>query len=217
MRSNSVYLLVLLLALPGAFPPAAAQPSPAANIRVSEGQEIWVELLDSLSTERNSKGDKFRSKTVQDVKLNGRVVIPKGTRVLGEVSFIKRAGRIAGRAEMNLRFDELHLENGARVPIRARLVSLGETADEQEEEGTISSEGTKGKDAKKIGAATAIGALLGVLTGGKKGAATGSAIGAVVGLAGVLATRGGEIELVPETQLRIRLMSDAVISERALQ
>jgi hypothetical protein len=69
-------------------------------------------------------------------------------------------------------------------------------------------EATKGSDAKAVGISAGIGAALGALFGGKKGAAVGAAGGAGAGTAGVLLSRGREIELEKERLLSFRLEKD---------
>ena len=61
------------------------------------------------------------------------------------------------------------------------------------------------------GAATGIGALIGMIAGGGKGAAIGAAIGGSAGAGGVLSTRGKDIRLDRGTQLKLRTSTDARI------
>ena len=72
----------------------------------------------------------------------------------------------------------------------------------------IQAEGTKGRDTAVIGGAAGVGALIGGIVGGKKGAAIGAATGGGAGTAGVLMTKGKEVELSPEQQFSFRLQQD---------
>lgn len=186
---------------------------------IPSGTLLQARLLETLSTKRNEKGDDFLAELTEPLELSPDLTIPRGTRVHGIITYLKRAGRIKGRAEMNLRFDELEFPGGTTVPIEATVLSIEDRADEtvKDEEGTIQGRGTKGKDAAKIGAASGLGALLGVLTGGGKGAKTGAAAGAVGGLAGVLFTRGEDIVLFSETELTIRLDKEAAFHSGLLR
>jgi type IV secretion system protein VirB10 len=189
------------------------------SCRLSEGTEIDVKLLNLLSTQRNERGDSFSAEVLEEVECDGEVVVPKGTRISGNITHLKRAGRIRGRSEMNLEFVEMALPSGVKVPISATVVSIEEKADEdvKDSEGTISGKGTATRDVTRIGAGTGIGALIGVLTGGGKGAKIGTAIGAVTGVAGTLANRGNDIVLYPDTELVIRLNREVAVSPDILR
>ncbi len=200
--------------------PASVRPRrtpnwPAAeilNTPIPTGTEIRVKLLDALSTQRNVRGDPFRGEVLKDVRMGQKTVIPRGTLVLGTIAYLKRAGRIAGRTEMNLRFEELQFSNGTSLPIVATLERIEERPREkvQNRTGTIKSESGKSEDTKAVGTSSAIGALVGLITGGKKGAGLGATAGAAVRAAGVLAARGHEIKLYPETELVVKLNKEAV-------
>ena len=180
---------------------------------VPVGTEISIRLLETLSSQRNERDDEFRAEVLKSVEVNSVVAIPAGSQIYGTITYVKRAGRIRGRSEMNLRFDELELLSGTRLPMEATVVSIEKQADEgvKDDEGTIQGNGNKGGDAKKIGFTTGIGALIGVLTGGSSGAKVGAAVGAVGGTAGILATRGRDIVLPSGTELQIRLDQEATV------
>ena len=188
--------------------------SQGGALTVPKGTELRIKLLDTLTTQRNERGDFFRAEVVEDMLVGQIVAIPEGTRLNGKISSLKRAGRIKGRAEMDLRFDTLEFSDGRTVPIEAMVVSVEGRSDGKvkEEEGTVQAEGSKGEDAKRVGVSSGIGALIGVLTGGKRGAGRGAAAGGVAGLAGVLITRGRDLYLYSETEMIIRLQQEMRIS-----
>ena len=174
------------------------------------GTEFGVELLDTLSTQFNERGDTFRARVFRDVHLHQGIVIPKGTQLYGRITHLKRAGRIRGRAQMSLRFDELRFLDGRIIGLEATLVEIDQRSSEKlkDEEGTIEARATKGKDLGKIGKTAAVGALIGVMAGGKAGSGVGALSGAAVGLGRVLLTRGKDAQLEARTRLRIRLIED---------
>ena len=207
-----------------AFGRSAPAPTPAPDERAREstvrparsrtvlpaGTEFGVELLDTLSTRFNEKGDTFRARVFRDVLLHQGIVIPEGTQLYGRITHLKRAGRIRGRAQMSLRFDELRFLDGRNIGFEATLVGIDQRSDEnlKDEEGTIEARATKGKDLGKIGKTSAVGALIGVMAGGKTGSGVGALSGAAVGLGRVLLTRGKDAQLETRTRLRIRLIED---------
>jgi type IV secretion system protein VirB10 len=199
--------------------PRVESPVLDRSCRLPEGTEIEIKLLNLLSTQRNERGDSFTAEVIQQVECDQEVAVPIGTKILGNITHLKRAGRIRGRSEMNLEFVEMELPNGVKVPITATVASIEEKADEdvRDSEGTISGKGTTSRDVKRIGGGTGLGALIGVLAGGGKGAKIGAAVGAVAGVAGTLATRGDDIVLYPETELVIKLNREVSVSPDILR
>ena len=183
------------------------------RVGVPIGTRIKVSLFDTLSTRRNVRGDTFRARVIKEIKINGNTVIPKKTWVLGTIGHLKRAGRISGRSEMSLQFEELQFTDGSKSPIQATVVSISRRDKETVRggEGTIQGRGSKSRDLKTIGKASGVATLIGVLTGRKKGAAIGAAAGAIIGLASVLSTRGRDMVLHPKTELTIELNREALV------
>lgn len=183
------------------------RPTPSEDVEVPAGIQIKARLLSTLSTQYNGRGDPFRAEVAEDVRVGREMVIPRGTRLSGSVTHVKRAGRIKGRAEMNLRFDRLEFPGGVSVPLEATVVSIEERAREEvkDGEGTLQGPGGKAEDARKVGVSTGLGVLIGILTGGKRGAKVGAIGGALGGVAGVLITRGEDIYLYPDTEFVIKL------------
>ncbi len=184
------------------------------TVSVPVGTRVKVRLLDMLSTRRSERGDEFRAEVIENVKIAGRQVIPKGTRVLGTVGRTKRAGRISGRAEMHLQFNELEFADGSKYLFPATVVSIEPKAGGKvkDREGTLQGKGSKSQDAKRVGTAAGVGGLVGVLTGGRKGGAVGAATGTIIGLAKVMTRRGRDLDLYRDTQLTIKLNRKAFVS-----
>ena len=186
-------------------------PSVAGRLTIPKDSTIEVRLQQTLATQRNEVGDDFRAEVIEDVLVGDTVAIRAGARVYGEITHVKRAGRVRGRAEMTLHFREIELPDGSRIPIDGSVVSIEPRRKEEvkDDSGRLEAPGQKGEDAKKVGVAAGIGALIGVLTGGGSGARVGGAIGALTGAVGVLTSRGSDLILPTETELTIRLNRDA--------
>ncbi len=189
-------------------PPVSTRAMSAGTV-LPAGTEFEVELLDTLSTKFNEKGDTFRSRVFRAVRRQQEVVIPEGTQLYGRVAHLKRAGRIRGRAQMSLRFEELRFLDGRNIGLEATLVGIDQRSSEKvkDEEGTIEASATKGEDLGTIGKTSSVGALIGVMGGGRV-AGVGAIGGAAVGLGRVLLTRGKDAQLESRTRLRIRLIED---------
>jgi hypothetical protein len=189
--------------------PVAAAPAAAAvphSARIAEGTKIRFTLNQNLSTKTAREGDDFSGVVSRSVRQGDDVVIPEGSVIRGRVSHVQRPGRVKGRGELGLRFDELELPNGQTYDLSASLTNIEEGEKESvDEEGQVKSEGTKKRDAATIGAGAGIGAIIGAIAGGGKGAAIGAGGGAAAGGGLVLLTRGKDVELKRGSELAIQL------------
>jgi len=188
---------------PGTAPPPPAAPTaPAAvaakpqRIVVPVGTHLPLVLHNGVSTRSAHPGDPIYLETLFPILVDGRIVIPAGSYVSGEITEAKRPGRVKGRGEIMLRLTNLILPNGYQVSLLATPndASTG-GADSVDKEGKIKGDTDKTRDVKTVGETTAGGATIGAITGGAKGAGIGAGIGAAVGMAAVLFTRGPEVVL----------------------
>ncbi len=178
--------------------PAAgeAPPRPVTRMRsvtVPAMTGVEIELLDELSSETSAVGDPLLVRVTRDVVADGRVVIPTGSVLSGQVLAVVPQRDIGGRARLVLGFERLELPSGDDVTIRSSLELLGRRQ-------------TK-KDAVTIGGSAASGAILGrVLAGGDrdKGTVLGAILGAAVGTAA--AARNAADPVVLERGLRAELL-----------
>ena len=155
---------------------------------VPSGTELDVRLEQALSSDTNQVEDRFEATTVVDLREDGRVVIPAGSRVRGVVTAVRDAGRVERKGELQLSFDQITV-NGRNFPIRGTVTQALESGGYRE-------------DAEKIGAGAAVGAIIGGILGGMKGAVTGILIG---GGGVIAATEGENVNLAAGTILRMRL------------
>ncbi len=185
----------------GGFRKAEA-PSPGA-FTVETGTKIPLSLINSVSTKHSIVGDRVYLETVFPVLVDGRIVVPVGSYVVGTVTQIKKPGRVKGRGELYVRFDSLMLPNGVTRDFRARMSGMDGAANSEvdREEGKVSAEGNKKGDLQTIGEAASTGAAAGGLIGGLGaghpglGVGIGAAAGATAGMIGVLLSRGPDAVL----------------------
>ena len=212
-------LLIVLLLFSGALaaqePPEAEKPAKAAaasqpdakTITIPVGTRLPLVLQNTVNTKTAAVGDSLYFESVYPVVISNRILIPVGSFVRGTVTQVKRPGRVKGRGEMHVRFEELTLPNGYTVKLSASLATTGARQKEEVNrgEGGIKSDTTKGQDVKTIGATTGAGVGIGSATtrGSGKGAGIGAAVGAAAGLMAVLLTRGRELELPRGTTVDI--------------
>ena len=222
-RSLTAGFAILLCVASGAFgqedaaPQAAAEkpaglierPSPPeGSVVVPVGTRVPLMLINSVSTKHAAPGDKIYLESVYPVVVDGKILIPPGTYVSGSVTSSKRPGRVKGKGELYLRFEQLILPNGTIRDLTGRVGALDGRSPEgfDRDEGKITSESNKGGDARTVGEAAGAAGTIGVIAGAAGGrpglgVGLGSAAGAAAGLIGILATRGPEAVLERGTQV----------------
>ncbi len=187
-------------------PPAAR--AYAARIEVPGGTRIPLVLHNAISTRTARPGDPAYFETLFPVLVDGRVVIPAGSYVSGEVTESKRPGRVKGRGELMIKLTTLILPNAYTIRLDAAPGGGAGTGGNEtmDSEGKIKGAGDKASDVgtviRSTEAGTGIGAGVGAAAGNVgKGAGIGAAAGVATGLATVLLTRGPEAELPRGTTL----------------
>lgn len=196
-------------------PPDNTQPSSSAPVGnngpvfIPRGSMLTIELQSSVSTETSQPGDPFQARVVSPNEFAGATIE-------GRVVRVKRAGKVKGSAQLQLAFNSIRMADGRSSPFTATVVEIVDMGN-REDSGTVDSEGgVKGRsstkdDVSKVGASAGVGAILGAIFGGAHGAAIGAAIGGSVGTAGVLTSRGRDLNLERGQQLKIRAESETRI------
>jgi hypothetical protein len=151
----------------------------AADGRLPAGSVIPVRMESSVSSARSDPEDRVRAIVRENVRSNGRVVIPAGSEIRGHVLSAKRSGRVKGRAQLAVRFNEVNI-NGRWHRIGTQRISL------------VAPDSHK-RDGVMVGGGAGAGAIIGAIVDGKEGAAKGALLGAGTGTGAVLATRGKEV------------------------
>jgi hypothetical protein len=177
-----------------AAPVAPPPPPPPTTAVLKEGTVLDIRLLDDISTARNKQGDSFAAVLDRDLEVDGKLLAPKGAKVTGKLTEVVPSGKVQGLARLSMVLTAMTVE-GERYVLETNPISA-------------EAENTKARDAKTVGAGAGIGAVIGAIAGGKKGAAIGAAVGGGAGGAGVLLTKGKEVEFMPEHKFSFRLEKD---------
>jgi hypothetical protein len=183
----------------GAGTTKAPELPPVAKFRemtVPNGTKLELELETDLSTKTAKVEDPVEARLTQAVTIDGREVLPVGTRVHGTVAAVAPAGKVKGVASITLRFSRL----------TARDENYNIAADY-----SLTAPSEKKKDAAKIGIGAAAGAVIGAIAGGGKGAAIGAAIGGGAGTGYVLMKAGEDITIAKGAPISVSLDRDVDI------
>jgi len=114
---GAVAALTLVLAAP-----VFSQNSPV----LLQGSQVKLKLLTGLSTTVTKEGDPFIASVVEPVYLGDELILPAGTRVIGEVGVVERPKRLSwfrGRASMALYIRALEMD-GREIPAPMSIIAL---------------------------------------------------------------------------------------------
>jgi type IV secretory pathway VirB10-like protein len=195
--------------------PAAATSAPTgspsansapAQLIVPAGTRLPLILHNSINTRNAQPSDPVYLETVFPVIVNGKIAIPAGSYVQGEITEAKRPGKGKGAAEVRLRLTTLVFPNGYTINFDAVPTNAGTGGNEYaDKEGQITKDRDRAGDAGTVIKTTGAGAGIGAIAGGAQGAGIGAGIGAAAGLAAVLMSRGPELELPRGSNVDIML------------
>jgi hypothetical protein len=160
-----------------------------SRLVLPEGTEMTVRLEQALSSRTARVEDRFDATVARPIYVEGRVVVPDGSRVQGTVTIAERAQRPARGGKLNLSFDRLFLDDGTTVDLSARLVQVREDIG-------------SGDTVKQGAIGAAIGGILGRVLGGTKGAIVGVLLG---GAGGAISSSGDDVELPEGTVFTLQL------------
>ena len=146
VQTAPVEVPAVQVAAPVEVAPVAAAPVEA---RLPAGTEVVVSLNNALSSRDARMGDNFPLTVARDVTVDGRVVVPAGTRAVGQVTW--RSGRgsfgSSGKLEVAVRYIDY---NEMRIPLDGFHRQEGES-----------------RTGSTIGAVAAAGVIGGMLVKGK--------------------------------------------------
>ena len=209
MRVRAAAVLAAFLGLTSATSSVAQS---LEDTVVSRKTEIFVRIQRSLNSKTARAGDRFHGQVEVPVTVEDRIIIPKGSFIIGHVDLSQPAGRMKGKSQMKLVFDTVILPSGTTRSIQARLSAAeGQKLDDAREDGTMQGQGSQGSDT--VGTATKgalPGAGVGAIAGGWKGAGIGAAAGAATGALIGLLKKGKHVELPRGTSITIQLEDDIV-------
>lgn len=124
LRSKTLLLSALLIVVPISRV-AISQTSPK-TIKIRDATLVRLSLKDSLTSATNNVDDPIRFEVTEDVKVDGRVVIPEGATASGHVVEAKPKGLLGRSGKLNFTVDHVHAPNGASVRVRTSSTRTGQ-------------------------------------------------------------------------------------------
>ncbi|MBE7705929.1 MAG: hypothetical protein E7Z91_01600 [Cyanobacteria bacterium SIG30] len=95
----------------------------AKTNRIPRGTKIELRMVDPVTTENVERGDIFTASLIQDVEIDGDIILPAGSLVRGTVGQIIPAKRLSRSAIMYMHFDHIVTHTGQQLPIKAGICS----------------------------------------------------------------------------------------------
>ena len=183
-----------------AAPEGAAADAPQwREVVLPAGTTLPVALDTSVGTDTNRVEDRVTAHLTKAVVVEGVTALPEGSSVSGVVTDATRAGKVEGTSRLALRFHSLTpAKTDERYDIATSTVARNGHTE-------------KKKDALKIAAPAAGGAIIGGIVGGKKGAVIGGAAGGGAGTAVVMSQRGEDVRLGRGAALTLKLTEPVTI------
>jgi type IV secretion system protein VirB10 len=201
-------------------PPAPADTPGKRTYTVPAGTKVLLQLRSAINTKSAKPGDGIYLASTFPVVVGTRVMIPAGVYVQGVVDRVARAGRVKGRAQLDLHFTSIIFPNGTVVEIPGIINSLPGAKDRtvKGEEGTVEQDSNKGRDVARAAEIGLEGAGVGTIGGATaghplEGAAIGGLGGVAVGTVVALFTRGDDINIESGTPVEMVLQRPLVLED----
>jgi len=158
---------------------------------IPAGTALTIRLGQTLSSKSSEAGQTFEGTLASAVSVDGKELIPAGSKVTGEVTEAHPLGKFKGGASLGARLTSVEVK-GKSYDISTSMVNR-------------SLKGKGKRTAVVTGGGAALGALIGGLAGGGKGAAIGMLAGGGAGAAGSAYTGNKEIVFPAESALTFSL------------
>jgi hypothetical protein len=145
-----------------------------------EGTLLKTRMLDTLSTSTTTQGTRFTASVTEPIERNGRVIIPVGSILEGQVTEVHGGRRISGAALLHLETRNVVLPDGTHYIVHAQLIDTGKSEFNVTGEGTLKKKNHTRETLAIVGGVTGAGAVSGAMIGGGVGALVGAGVGAGV-------------------------------------
>jgi hypothetical protein len=91
---------------------------------LSNGTAMNAALSQPVDARKNKPGDQVTARTTEATKSEGKVVIPKGSKLIGHVSECKQRGKEEKESALGIVFDKAILKNGQEIPLNVTIRAI---------------------------------------------------------------------------------------------
>jgi hypothetical protein len=91
---------------------------------LSSGTAMNASLSQPVDARKNKPGDQVTAKTTEATKSEGKVVIPRGAKLIGHVTECKQRSKEEKESALGIVFDRAVLKNGEEIPLNVTIRAL---------------------------------------------------------------------------------------------
>ncbi len=95
-----------------------------SSASLSGGTAMNATLSQPVDAKKNKPGDQVTAKTTEATKSEGKVVIPKGSKLIGHVTECKQRSKEEKESVLGIVFDKAILKNGEEIPLNVTIRAL---------------------------------------------------------------------------------------------
>jgi hypothetical protein len=99
-----------------------------ASVSLPPGTTVEVELIKAVDAKKAKPGDEVVAKVTQDVKSDDKVVLAKGSKVMGKVTQAQGRAKGQDESQLGLAFDSAVLKDGTQVPISVAIQAVANSS-----------------------------------------------------------------------------------------
>lgn len=178
---------------------------------IPKGTTLAIQTDQAISSYAAHIGDPVNATLENDLYINDSMAVPAGSQVQGQVANVSNASMMGKHGSIDVRFDNIKLQDGRVIPINAHIVT-------QDKSGVLKGDSYLVDVAKGVGiaaGATGVGTLMGTAAGSLLGSAGtgamfGLGVGAIGGMGYAMARKGKDV-IVPAGS-RMSVLIDAPIT-----
>lgn len=172
----------------------SSQPALPAEARlIPAGSELYIRTSENIDSDNAPAGTTFAAQVTNDVlDAAGNVAIPAGSPA--RLLILSASRGAVGSPDLVLDLDTVTIKGRVHRVYSSELKESSKTG-----------MGANKRTAEMLGGGAAIGSFMGAILGGGRGAGIGAAAGAGGGFLTQLLTRGKQVKVPAETELRFRL------------
>jgi len=101
-------------------PAHAPDPAQTENLKVvPDGTEFTVVTVDEITSKTAAEGDPLTFKVAEDLKIDGQIVVTKGTIVKGVVAQAKKAGMMGKGGSLGIRVESTTTVDNQKLKLRS--------------------------------------------------------------------------------------------------
>jgi len=137
--------ILWVLAAAGLMLPCVAVAEDATgNVKLEFGTTLNAVLIDTLDSRKSKPGDTVRARTSEDLKADGVLIMPRGAKLLGQVTEARTAANKTEQARLGIVFDRAELKNGRQVLLHTTFYALAAPQGATNSRGVIATGGFGG-------------------------------------------------------------------------